>query len=280
MIEDVFCAKFDRRRKGVIMGIRDKNNRKCLIEVEPGLKEYLEISSAQNGNLYEFLDAVVDVAVWKEYLVVAYHNGDLSVYHKDKVVKSYSGLALCSVYHPTPGSQYTQFGRIFHLLDSGMVFFCLQKRKDEVVFINLQQEPIEIHHIPQASVEELSCMSLYQVGAFDDPILSPSKNIHNLFKSKTDWHGLKPSQLSLHPFALYLLSSTSKILKYGSASDDIIEYIIPQGEHWCHSISAFSEGVVLLSYSKKKSESQLTLYDNDFIQQDKLTLPNQSTQLF
>ncbi len=106
----------------------------------------------------------IDLISYKDFLVVVTQNGNLEVYKDYQLLRNFDNLGLMTTYNPSPGVQYAEYNRILQSIDTGLIFFVVQGKHNQIAYIDLEEEKIQSKALPSIRLDNINCFSVHQLG--------------------------------------------------------------------------------------------------------------------
>ena len=103
----------------------------------------------------------MDIAAFKELIAVVCIDGRLEVYRHCELQRSLDCLHLPIRYDPAPGVQSFQYGRVFSLLDSGVLLFPYQSQGNCLLAcLDLESKALPIQPLPGVKLSSVTAYCL------------------------------------------------------------------------------------------------------------------------
>ncbi len=106
-------------------------------------------------------DTPVDIAAHKDLIAVVSIDGNLDLYRNCELQRSLESLHLPIRYDPAAGLQSYQYGRVFSLLDSGVLFFPYQAGGScHLGHVDLESKQLPVQPLPGARLPSFAAYCL------------------------------------------------------------------------------------------------------------------------
>ena len=116
----------------------------------------------------------MDIAAHKELIAVVFIDSRLEVYKNCELQRAFDGVHLPVRYNPSPGVQSFQYGRVFSLLDTGVLFLpYLSNGNHFLGCLDLENSLLPIHPLPGIKLASLVAYTLVP----DSTVVATSESI-------------------------------------------------------------------------------------------------------